>query len=126
MQKIEFRRNHVNKRSGPISKRSIFIAIALFIVLVIIVVSQTPTKEIHHFSVINVTFLPKNQYLIEKDTSNYENFASVLRDKISEQKNKVIELRIILPKHKTMEEVEDIIQIANAFDKVNLRLLTEK
>jgi hypothetical protein len=125
MQKIEFRRNHVNKRSGPVSKRAILVAITLFIIFIIIIAAQAPKKEIQHSPLINVTFLQKNLYLVNKDTTDYENFASVLKEKISKHKNTMVELRIILPKEKKMEEVDDIILIANAFENVNLRLLTE-
>ena len=124
MRKIEFRRNHVNKRSGPVSKRSIIIAIALFIVFVIIIAAQPSKKEIQHFSVINVTFLKNNQYKINSDTTNFENFASLLKEKIQAQKKGAVELRIILPKDKKMDELSDIIQIANAFD-VKLKLMTK-
>jgi biopolymer transport protein ExbD len=124
MQKIEFRRNHVNKRSGPISKRSIIIAIALFIIFGIIVSLLPAKKEIKELSIINVTFLQHNQYKINNDTTNFENFASVLKEKIRKFKRDNLELRLFLPKDKKMEELSDIIQIANAFD-VEMKLLAE-
>ena len=124
MQKIEFRRNHVNKRSGPISKRSIIIAIALFIIFGIIVSFLPAKKEIKELSIINVTFLQHNQYKINNDTTNFENFASVLKEKIRKFKRDNLELRLFLPKDKKMEELSDIIQIANAFD-VEMKLLAE-
>jgi biopolymer transport protein ExbD len=124
MQKIEFRRNHVNKRSGPISKRAIIIAIAIFLIFGIIVLLLPAKKEIKELSIINVTFLKHNQYKINNDTTNFENFASVLKEKIQKFKRDNLELRLFLPKDKKMEELSDIIQIANAFD-VELKLLTE-
>lgn len=124
MQKIEFRRNHVNKRSGPISKRSIITAIALFIIFGIIVSLLPAKKEIKELSIINVTFLQHNQYKINNDTTNFENFASVLKEKIQKFKRDNLELRLFLPKDKKMEELSDIIQIANAFD-VEMKLLAE-
>jgi biopolymer transport protein ExbD len=124
MQKIEFRRNHANKRSGPISKRSIIIAIALFIIFGIIVTLLPAKKEIKELSIINVTFLQHNQYKINNDTTNFENFASVLKEKIQKFKRDNLELRLFLPKDKKMEELSDIIQIANAFD-VEMKLLAE-
>jgi biopolymer transport protein ExbD len=124
MQKIEFRRNHVNKRSGPISKRSIIIAIALFIIFGIIISLLPAKKEIKELSIINVTFLQHNQYKINNDTTNFENFASVLKEKIRKFKRDNLELRLFLPKDKKMEELSDIIQIANAFD-VEMKLLAE-
>jgi hypothetical protein len=124
MQKIEFRRNHVNKRSGPLSKRSIIIAIALFLIFCIIVAFLPAKKEIKELSIINVTFLQHNQYKINNDTTNFENFASVLKEKIRKFKRDNLELRLFLPKDKKMEELSDIIQIANAFD-VEMKLLTE-
>jgi biopolymer transport protein ExbD len=124
MQKIEFRRNHVNKRSGPISKRSIIIAIALFIIFGIIVSLLPAKKEIKELSIINVTFLQHNQYKINNDTTNFENFASVLKEKIQKHRKEILELRLHLPKNKKMEELNDIIQIANAFD-VEMKLLAE-
>jgi len=124
MQKIEFRRNHVNKRSGPVSRRSIIIAVALFIIFGIIVASQVPEKKNKNQAVITVTFLEDNQYKINKDTTNFENFASNLKAKIQNHSKEALELRILLPKDKKMEEINDILQIANAFD-VNLKLITE-
>lgn len=124
MQKIEFRRNHVKKRSGPMSKRSIIIAIALFLIFCIIVAFLPAKKEIKELSIINVTFLQHNQYKINNDTTNFENFASVLKEKIQKFKRDNLELRLFLPKDKKMEELSDIIQIANAFD-VEMKLLAE-
>jgi hypothetical protein len=81
-------------------------------------------KEIKELSIINVTFLQHNQYKINNDTTNFENFASVLKEKIRKFKRDNLELRLFLPKDKKMEELSDIIQIANAFD-VEMKLLAE-
>lgn len=79
-----------------------------------------PTKN----ASLSVTFLASGDYLIGKDTTNYDNFASVLSRQIQQlkQKSANVELRLILPKNKNTGQVADIVQITNAFEGITLKM----
>lgn len=124
MHKVEFRRNHVTKRGGMLSKRTIMITVALFIIFVVLLSYFSPKKEIPKLAVIEVSFLKNNHFKIAGDTTNYENFASVLLEKVKGYKDKPVELRLFLPKNKKMQDIDEIFQIANAIENVNLKLIT--
>jgi hypothetical protein len=101
------------------------ITVALFIIFVVLLSYFSPKKEIPKLAVIEVSFLKNNHFKIAGDTTNYENFASVLLEKLRGYKDKNIELRLLLPKDKKMQEIDEIFQIANAIENVKLRLITE-
>jgi biopolymer transport protein ExbD len=126
MQKVEFRRNHtVGRRGSMLGRSAVLLAIAVFGIFILLLTAFYKKTEQPVNKVIIVTFLSDGYYIVGGDTTNYDNFASVLKEKIVAQKDKQTELNIRIPKDKNMGEINDILQIANAFEGVDLKLSTE-
>lgn len=126
MSRIEFRRNHtVGKRGSMLGRSAVLLAIAVFGIFILLLTAFYKKKEQPVNKVIIVTFLSDGYYIVGGDITNYDNFASVLKEKILAQKDKQTELNIRIPKDKNMGEINDILQIANAFEGVDLKLSTE-
>ena len=124
MSKIEFHRNHVTLRGTDLRRRSIILifVVAFFVVFAFFVPKDTTNQKIEK-TVIKIAFLENDKYLIQSDTTSYDDFASVLRkelDKIAVDKS--VELLITIPKDRKVGEVSDIIQVASAFDGVKLTI----
>ena len=126
MSRIEFRRNHtVGKRGSMLGRSAVLLAIAVFGIFILLLSAFYKKTEQPVDKVIIVTFLSDGYYIVGGDTTNYDNFASVLKEKISAQKDKQMELNIRIPKEKNMGEINDILQIANAFEGLDIKLSTE-
>jgi hypothetical protein len=96
--------------------------VAFFVVFAFFVPKGIATQKIEK-TVIKIAFLENDKYLIQSDTTSYDDFASVLRkelDKIAVDKS--VELLITIPKDRKVGEVSDIIQVASAFDGVKLTI----
>ena len=69
---------------------------------------------------IKVEMKDRSTFIINKDTTNYENFASVLKEEVKEYRSKyaynIIEIALKLPKAEKTEEIADIIKIVDAMD----------
>lgn len=124
---MEFRRNHVTPLRGrSFLKRAILL---VFVVLAMIfwgaVLSTKITIPADHPK-LTVSFIDSTHYLIGKDTTNYDDFASMLIAKIKSLKKEAshIDLLLTVPKNKNAGQIADIIQIVNAFDGVNLKIAT--
>ena len=122
---MEFRRNHNTKlRGGSFRKRAILLVfVVLAMVFWMIYMSQNLVKPKKR-PVLHVSFLGAENYLIGKDTTIYDNFASVLTMHVRNLKkqSKWIELHLTLPKDKNAAQVMDIVQIANAYEGVILKM----
>lgn len=68
--------------------------------------------------IILVEMLDSDHYVIEQDTTNYDQFASILKQTIIEAKQEYPYNRILLslPKAKKTKDISDIIMVVAAMD----------
>ena len=125
---IEFRRNHNTPiRGRGFLKRGIllvFVVVAMIFWGVILSAKITvPAAN----PKLTVSFIDSTHYLIGKDTTNYDDFASILIAEIRTLKKeaKHIDLLLKVPKNKNTGQIADIVRIVNSFDGVNLKINLE-
>jgi hypothetical protein len=127
MNKIEFRRNHTVSGTGSgINRRAIVMVFFFFVfILGILYLSGNLNRSDNNKAVsLHVYFHHNNQIIIQKDTTNYDNYASVLKRNIAKFKNNRILIKMYLPPGMKVKEISDIIQISNAFKGVDVNYYT--
>ncbi len=129
MNKIEFRRNHTGTGSGSnISKRAIVMVFFFFLFIfgILYLSGNLIINENNKVNALNVYIHNPNHIIIQKDTTNYDNYASVLKRNIAKIKNENIQIKIHMPPSLKIREITDIIQISNAFKGVSVNYFTLK
>jgi hypothetical protein len=128
MNKIEFRRNHtLAARGSTINKRAILMVFVFFVFLfTLLYLSGNLSFNENKKSTLNIYFYSNNQIIVQQDTTNYDNFASVLKQKIINLKQESIEIRMYLAPNLKVREMSDIVQISNAFKGINVKYFTLK
>ncbi|MCH2043134.1 MAG: hypothetical protein MK212_03260 [Saprospiraceae bacterium] len=112
------------RRSAPIQERRSNKGrlISMLIILIFLVVGMKFLFEqfinIPKASEIEVVFVEQNVYIISGDTTNYDNFTSVLLAKLQQTKENPlgVHIKIQIPKGKTVADVADIVQVINALN----------
>lgn len=125
---MRFRRSFEKIESGNIKRRAILLT-ALVFVLVFFVQTWLGTwvkPQKATGNEVTVHFLSDTTYLVETDTTNYDQFASILRQTIAKAKKKHKEnyINIVIPKSKKVGAIADIILAANAMN-LKIELTTE-
>ena len=126
MKKVEFRRNHYTESRGSLmSRKGIMLTAVLFFLLFFLFNYFSKDTEVKKLTFISVRVLNDSTFIVDSDTTNYDNFASVLIIAVKEHKD-AEELRIHLPKDKTVGQLNDVIQIANAIEGVSLKMIADQ
>jgi hypothetical protein len=115
-----FRRSFSKVEHSGIRRKAVVMtmAVVLFVVLLKSGVDfiNTPS-EIHY---IQVKMQNRKTFIINKDTTNYNNFASVLKEEVKQYRKKYdynnIEILVQLPQAENTEEIADVIKLVDAMD----------
>lgn len=127
MAKVEFRRNHATPlQAGTLRRRSLMLFLVLAGLIVFATTFRVEQKVAQNVNVLKIAFLSDSLYLIENDTTNYQDFASVLMKQVQKHEKAPLEVLLYLPKRTNYSQFSDIFQIINALDGVKLRLVSEK
>jgi preprotein translocase subunit SecG len=117
MNKIEFRRNHTVSGTGSgINRRAIVMVFFFFVfILGMLYLSGNLNMSDNNKAVsLHVYFHHNNQIIIQKDTTNYDNYASVLKRNIAKLNKDRIQIKLYLPPGMKVKEMSVIFQISNA------------
>ncbi|MCH2021862.1 MAG: hypothetical protein MK207_05225 [Saprospiraceae bacterium] len=117
---MSFRRSFSRVEHSGIRNKAIVMttAVVLFVVLIKTGVDfiNTPAK----IQYLKVNMLDRNCFIINNDTTNYKNFASVLSEQVKEYRKEYeynnIEIYVQLPQVKNTNEIADIIKLVDAMD----------
>lgn len=114
---MAFKRNIEKPAEGQIRKKAIILTGAIVsIFLLASILWTTGNKKPAH--VIEVQMLSADVYLVEGDTTNYDNFASILKKAVGDAKQNYSSNRIALklPPAKQSKEIADVLLVVNAMD----------
>lgn len=124
--KVEFRRNHYNGGKGGFQKNRILIFIVVLLGLFLAFSLNYKPKPIGRVvQSINIKVLNDDKIIVQDDTTNFDNFASILKKEISKGKKNKKVVKVNIPKNKKAGQFLDLIQIINAFENVELKLTVE-
>lgn len=125
---MAFRRSFEKIESSNIKRRAVLLTALVFVLAFFL---QTwlgnwisPTKTTGN--ALTIHFLSDTTYLVEADTTNYDQFASVLRKAIAKAKKEYKKnyIKIVIPKTKKVGAIADIILAVNAMN-LKIELTTE-
>ena len=126
---VKFKRNYETPmRGGNIRRRAIVLTfVVVTMVFLMVYLSNNLVKPKSPLT-IKISMLDDNLYLIDQDTSNYEDFASKLKKRViaCKKASDWVEIKMTLPKNTQAGNVADILMVANAFDGVRMKLLSER
>lgn len=114
---MAFRRNIEKPAEGQIRKKAVILTGAIFsIFLLASLIWTIKNKPAAH--VIEVQMLSADVYLVEGDTTNYDNFASILKMAVGKANKTYSSNRITLklPPAKQSKEIADVLLVVNAMD----------
>ena len=104
------------------------VAVALLLLGVKLLFNQF--TNLPRTELIQIVFVERNKYLINGDTTDYDEFASTLLSalKASKQNAENITINMQIPKGKTVVDVADIVQIIQAlsYEKVQTNFKIEQ
>lgn len=127
---VKFRRNYERIGFGGFGRRAIVLLLAAIGICGFLVYIATQIKfyKPAATAILKVNILNENRYIIQKDTTNYEKFASVLRRKVKKLKeqDRPVKILLQLPKSAKVGQVADILMIANAFEGVKMEVQAER
>ncbi|MCP4441896.1 MAG: hypothetical protein GY810_23560 [Aureispira sp.] len=125
---MAFRRSYEKLEQGNIKRRAIMLTAIVFVLAFFVQawLGNWITPKPIEGNEVSVHFLSDTTYLIETDTTNYDQFASMLRKAIVQAKQQHEEnyINIVIPKSKRVGSIADIVLVANAMD-VKVELTTE-
>ncbi|WP_052597226.1 hypothetical protein [Aureispira sp. CCB-QB1] len=115
---MAFRRNF-NKADDAQIRRKIIVLIGTIVTVVILAQLAWELSHSDTPHLIEVEMLDRNQFIIQGDTTNYEEFASKLKKEVIQSKKEHLNNQIQLklpPTSKQSKEVADIIMIVNGMN----------
>ena len=125
---MAFRRSFEKIESGNIKRRAVLLTVLVFVLAFFLQTGLGTWIRPHKVVANEVTvhFLSDTTYLIETDTTNYDQFASILRETIAKAKKKYKEnyINIVIPKSKKVGAIANIILAVNAMN-LKMELTTE-
>ncbi len=121
--KVEFRRNHSNKGKGGFPRNRIIIFIVVLLGLFLAFSLNYKPKPVGRVvQSINIKVLNDDKIIVQDDTTNFDNFASVIKKEISKGKKVKTIVHVNLPINKKAGQFLELIQIVTAFENVELKL----
>lgn len=127
---MKFQRNYEPISRSNFSRRVILLvmvvggmSIFFFLLTKRFTIYETPAPVVVHVSI-----LDDNTFIVEKDTTNYEKLASVLRKEIAvlRKQERPIEIWMHIPEKATAGELSEIFMLGTAFDGVKMQLKSER
>lgn len=115
---MEFRRNFDKAEDAQI-QRKIIALIGAIISVVVLVLLAWQTSASDQPNLIEVKMLDRNTFIVQGDTTNYEEFASILKKVVIESKKKYPDnqIQLTLPSSATQsKQITDIIMIVSAMN----------
>lgn len=124
---VKFRRTTPRARG---KKRLIPMLVAVALLLLGVKLLFNQFTNLPRTELIQIVFVERNKYLINGDTTDYDEFASTLLSalKASKQNAENITINMQIPKGKTVVDVADIVQLIQAlsYEKVQTNFKIEQ
>lgn len=115
---MAFRRNF-DKAEDTQIRRKIIVLIGTIVTVVILAQLAWQYHISGQANLIEVKMLTRNQFIVQGDTTNYEEFASILKEVVIVSKKEYPnnQIQLILPSSATQsKQITDIIMIVTAMD----------
>jgi len=115
---MAFRRNF-DKAEDTQIRRKIIVLIGTIVTVVILAQLAWQYHISDQANLIEVKMLTRNQFIVQGDTTNYEEFASILKEVVIVSKKEYPnnQIQLILPSSATQsKQITDIIMIVTAMD----------
>lgn len=117
---MTLRRSFSKIEHHSIRRKAIVMTMAVVMLVLIVKLGVQYGTMPPKMQYIKVVMIDRSTFIINKDTTNYENFASLLKEAVKEYRSKYaykhIEIALKLPKAEKAEEIADIIKIVDAMD----------
>lgn len=115
---MDFRRN-VDKAEDAQVRRKVIVLIGTIACVVILAQLAWQFSRSDAPNLIEVKMLSRNEFIVQGDTTNYEQFASILKQAVIQSKKEYPnnQIQLILPSSaKQSKEITDIIMIVTAMN----------
>ena len=117
---MAFRRSFSKAEESSIRRKAILMTGALVLLFVLIKLGVDAAYAPPPMHYINVQMKDHSTFIINADTTNYDSFASILKERVKTARTtheyKNIEIVLQLPKVEAAAEIADIIKIVDAMD----------
>ena len=126
---MAFRRSFSKAEQSTITRKAILLTGAVIMLFLLVKLSIDALNKPVSMYYIVVKMEDRSKFIINQDTTNYDNFASILKEKVSAARkvypyNKIT-IYLQLPKADKTAEIVDILQIVDAMD-VQFKIHTPK
>lgn len=115
---MAFRRNFDKAEDGDV-RRKVIALIGSIIMVVVLAQLAWHFSTFGQANLIEVQMLDRNTFIIQGNTTNYEEFASILKQVVTESKKEYPnnQIQLIVPSSATQSnQITDIIMIVSAMD----------
>jgi hypothetical protein len=127
---MKFQRNYERIRGGSFGRRVILLTLAVggMIGFFVLLTTKFTFYKAPPPIILSLAVLEDDLFLVDKDTTNFEKLASVLRKeiKVLRKKERPIEIWVQLPKSAKVGDISEVVMLATAFDGVKMRLKSER
>lgn len=126
---MAFRRSFSKAEQSTITRKAILLTGAVIMLFLLVKLSIDALNKPASMYYIVVKMEDRSKFIINQDTTNYDNFASILKEKVTTAREKYpynkITIYLQLPKADKTAEIVDILQIVDAMD-VQFKIHTPK
>jgi hypothetical protein len=124
MHEIKFRRSHSGTAMSSVSVKRLFLVIILFFVLVAVgFYFKNELNSPKKFSSVLILYVDKSKIIINKDTTQFDLFASKLLQVIkSGKRDGIISVDFYVPETVKAYEILDLIAIVQSIENTKLNL----
>jgi len=113
-----FRRNIQKSEDGQIQRKAILLTGTVIIILLLVNWTWDLYSQQAAPNTIEVKMLAKDAFIVEHDTTNYTNFASILKKAVvnAKQTHAHNQIELNIPTAKKTKEVADVIMVVMAMN----------
>lgn len=117
---MAFRRSFAKAEENDIRRKAIMLTGSIVFLFILIKFGVDALNRPIPMHYISVQMQDRSTFIIEQDTTNYDQFASILKERVidARENHPYFKIKIVLklPKVESAAEIADVIQVVDAMD----------